>query len=128
MRYRIKELHGSVVIKIDGRAREDEAARARRGLSTFLRRPGVRAILYLAGLREIGVPELGVLDAIRQEVKAQGGTLRLCALRDDLWTQSREEAEHETNLAERAVHQHSHHDGAVVGCAASAGLGPREEG
>ena len=87
MRYRIKELHGSVVIKIDGRAREDEAARARRGLSAFLRRPGVRAILYLAGLREIGVPELGVLDAIRQEVKAQGGTLRLCALRNDLWTQ-----------------------------------------
>jgi len=86
MRYRIKELHGSVVIKIDGRAREDEAARARRGLSAFLRRPGVRAILYLAGLREIGVPELGVLDAIRQEVKAQGGTLRLCALRDDLRT------------------------------------------
>jgi anti-anti-sigma regulatory factor len=84
MRYRIKELHGSVVIKIDGRAREDEAARARRGLSAFLRRPGVRAILYLAGLREIGVPELGVLDAIRQEVRAQGGTLRLCALRDDL--------------------------------------------
>jgi len=37
MRYRIKELHGSVVIKIDGRAREDEAARARRGLSPFPR-------------------------------------------------------------------------------------------
>jgi len=84
MRYRIKELRGSVIIKIDGRAREDEAPRARRALSVFLRRPGVKAILYLAGVRDLGLPELGVLDAIRQEVKAQGGTLRLCALRDDL--------------------------------------------
>jgi anti-anti-sigma regulatory factor len=87
MRYRIKELNGTVIIKIDGRAREDEAARARRGLSAFLRRPGVKTILYLAGLREIGLPELGVLDAIRQEVKAQGGTLRSCGLRDDLRAQ-----------------------------------------
>ncbi|MBF8298638.1 MAG: hypothetical protein HW395_1295, partial [candidate division NC10 bacterium] len=87
MRYRIKELHGSVVIKIDGKAREDDAASARRSLSAFLRRPGVKAILYLAGLREVGIAELGVLEAIRQEVKVQGGTRRLCALRDDLWTQ-----------------------------------------
>ncbi len=87
MRYRIKELKGSVVIKIDGKARDDEAPRARRALSAFLRRPGVKAILYLAGVRDLGVPELGVLDAIRQEVKAQGGTLRLCALRDDLRAQ-----------------------------------------
>lgn len=87
MRYRITELKGSLIVKIDGKAREDEGARARRALSAFLRRPGVKAILYLAGLREIGIAELGVLEAIRQEVKAQGGTLRLCALRDDLWAQ-----------------------------------------
>ena len=87
MRYRIKELKGSLIVKIDGTAREDEAARARRALSAFLRRPGVKAILYLAGLREVGVAELGVLEAIRREVRAQGGTLRLCALRDDLRAQ-----------------------------------------
>lgn len=87
MRYRIKEFKGSVIIKLDGKARGDEAARTRRILSPFLRRPGVKAILYLAGLREIGIPEMGVLEAIRQEVKAQGGILRLCALRDDLRAQ-----------------------------------------
>ncbi len=87
MRYRIRELRGSVIIRIDGLAREDEAARARRALSVFLRRPRVEAILYLAGLREIGVAELGVLEAIRHEVRAQGGTLRLCALRDHLRAQ-----------------------------------------
>ena len=87
MRYRIKELRGSVVIKLEGKAQEDEAVRARRALSVFLRRPSVRAILYLAGLQEIGTAELGVLEAIRREVKMQGGTLRLCALRDDLRTQ-----------------------------------------
>ncbi len=87
MRYRIKEIKGSLVIKIDGKAREDEATRARRALSTFLRRPGVKVILYLAGLCEIDIPELGVLATIRHEVRAQGGTLRLCALRDDLRAQ-----------------------------------------
>lgn len=87
MRYRIKEFKGSVIIRLDGKARDDEAARARRVLSPFLRRPGVKAILYLAGLREIGIPEMGVLEAIRQEVKTRGGTLRLCGLRDDLRAQ-----------------------------------------
>jgi len=84
MRYRIKELRGTLIVKIDGGAREDEAARARRALSAFLRRPGVKVILYLAGLREVGISELGVLQAIRHEVKSQRGTLRLCALRDNL--------------------------------------------
>jgi anti-anti-sigma regulatory factor len=84
MRYRIKELKGSLIIKLEGKACEDEAARARRALATFLRRPQPRVILYLSGLREIGIPELGVLDAIRREVKANGGSLRLCGLRDDL--------------------------------------------
>lgn len=87
MRYRIKELNGSVIVKIDGKAREDEATRARCALSAFLRRPRVKVILYLAGLREIGTPELGLLEAIRREVKTQGGTLRLCGLRDDLRAQ-----------------------------------------
>ncbi len=87
MRYGIKELKGSVIIKIDGRAGEDEAARARRALSVFLRRPRVKVILYLAGLREIGIPELGVLEAIRREVKMQAGTLRLCAVRHDIRSQ-----------------------------------------
>ena len=87
MRYRIKEFKGSLIIKLEGKAREDEGARARRALATFLRRPQAKIILYLAGLREIGISELGVLEAIRQEVKAQGGTLRLCGLRDDLRAQ-----------------------------------------
>ncbi len=87
MRYRIKELKGSVIIKIDGSAREDEATRARQTLAVFLRRPRVKVILYLAGLREIGMPELGVLEAIRREVKAQAGTLRLCAVRHDIRSQ-----------------------------------------
>lgn len=87
MRYRVKELKESVLIKINGDAREDEATRARRVLSAFLKRPGVKVILYMAGLREIGIREIGVLEAIRREVKAQGGTLRLCALREDLRAQ-----------------------------------------
>ncbi len=84
MRYRIKELRDGVIIKLEGKAEEDEAARARRALSVFLRRPRVKVILYLAGLREIGIAELGVLEAIRREVKAQAGTLRLCAARHDI--------------------------------------------
>ncbi len=87
MRYRIKELNGSVIVKIDGKAREDEAARVRCALSAFLRRPRVKVILYLAGLREIGIAELGVLEAIRREVKMQAGTLRLCAVRHDIRSQ-----------------------------------------
>ncbi len=87
MRYRIKAFKGGLIIKLDGKAKDNEAARARRVLSPFLRRPGVKVILYLAGLREIGIPEVGVLETIRQEVTAQGGTLRLCAFRDHLLAQ-----------------------------------------
>ena len=87
MRYRIKQFNGGLIIKLDGKAQDDEATRARRVLSPFLRRPGVKAILYLAGLCEIGIPEMGVLETIRQEVAAQDGTLRLCALRDHLRAQ-----------------------------------------
>jgi hypothetical protein len=87
MRYRIREFKGSLIVKLDGQARDDEAVRLRRVLFPFLRRPGVKAVLNLAGLREFGIPELEVLGAIRQEVTAQGGTLRLYALQDDLLTQ-----------------------------------------
>jgi anti-anti-sigma regulatory factor len=87
MKYRIKEFRDNVIIKLEGRAREDEAARARRALSVFLRRPRVKAILYLAGLSELGTAELGVLEAIRREVKMQAGTLRLCAVRHDIRSQ-----------------------------------------
>jgi anti-anti-sigma regulatory factor len=87
MRYRIRELKGSLIIKLDGQARDDEAARIHRTLLPLLQRPGVNPVLNLAGLREFGIPELEVLGAIRQEVKAQGGTLRLYALQDTLRAQ-----------------------------------------
>ena len=87
MRYRIREFKGSLIIKLDGHARDDETVRVRRVLLPFLRRPGVKVILNLVGLREFGIPEVGVLGAIRQEVAAQNGALRLCALQDDLLAQ-----------------------------------------
>jgi len=83
MRYRIREFKGSLIIKLDGQARDDEAARSRRVLLPFLRRPGVKVVLNLARLREFGILELELLGVIRQEIKAQGGTLRLCALQDE---------------------------------------------
>lgn len=87
MRYRIREFRGSLIIRLDGQARDDEAAGLRRVLLPFLRRPGVKVVLNLARLREFGIPELEVLGVIREEVKAQGGTLRLCALQEDLQAQ-----------------------------------------
>ncbi|MBZ0159212.1 MAG: hypothetical protein K8G79_03600 [bacterium] len=84
MRYRITKFRGRLIIELNGRAQSDESARARWVLSPFLRRPGVKAILHLAELRKIGIPEIEVLEMIRQEVEAQRGTLRLCALRDDI--------------------------------------------
>lgn len=84
MRYRIKECRGSLIIKLDGKALDNEEARLHRVLLPLLRHHGVKVVINLTGLDELGIPELGVLGAIRQEVRAQGGTLRLCALRDDL--------------------------------------------
>lgn len=84
MRYRIRKFKGRLIIELDGKAQPDESARARWVLLPFLRRPGVKAILYLAGLRKIDIRELEVLEVIRKEVKTQRGTLRLCALRDNL--------------------------------------------
>jgi anti-anti-sigma factor len=87
MRYRIKAFKGGLIIKLDGKAQDDEAARARRVLLPLLRRHGVKVVINLTGLDELGIPELGVLGAIRQEVKAQDGTFRLYALQDELRAQ-----------------------------------------
>jgi len=84
MRYRIKEFKGGLIIKLAGAAEDNEAARARQVLLPLLRRPGVKVVLNLAKLAEFGIPEVEVLGLIREEVRAQGGILRLCALQDDL--------------------------------------------
>ncbi|MBZ0168578.1 hypothetical protein MELA_02652 [Candidatus Methylomirabilis lanthanidiphila] len=87
MRYQIKEFKGGLIIKLDGVAEDNEATRARQVFLPLLQRPGVKVVLNLARLCELGISELEILGLIRQEVRAQGGTLRLCALHDDLRAQ-----------------------------------------
>lgn len=87
MRYRIKECKGSLIIRLDGKALDNEEARLHRVLLPLLRRHGVKVVINLTGLDELGIPELGVLGVIRREVKAQDGTLRLYALQDNLRAQ-----------------------------------------
>jgi anti-anti-sigma regulatory factor len=84
MRYRIKEFKGGLIITLGGAAEDNEVARIRQVLLPLLRRPGVKVVLNLARLAEFGIPEVEVLGLIRQEVRTQGGTLRLYALQDDL--------------------------------------------
>lgn len=87
MRYRIKEFRGGLFVTLDGTAEDDEATRARHIFLPLLQRPGVKVVLNLARLRELGIPELEILGLIREEVRLQGGTLRLSALHDDLRAQ-----------------------------------------
>ncbi|NJD69321.1 MAG: hypothetical protein C3F12_02370 [Candidatus Methylomirabilota bacterium] len=87
MRYRIKELNGSVIVKVDRKAHEDDTAIVRRTLSAFLRRPKNKMTLWVAGWHKIATPDLEFLKTIHREAAMRGTTVRLCAFGDTLWIQ-----------------------------------------
>lgn len=80
MRYQIREQQGWIIIRLSGTAGPDDPARARMALAPFLRKGVPKIILDLQKVGRAALDELSLLWAIRLEVKARAGTLRLCSL------------------------------------------------
>lgn len=80
MRYVLEETGGWVILRLSGRARKEENLLFRRGLRPILGRAGLRVVLDLREVTEVGSYEMGVLNAIRKQVVLRGGFVRLAGL------------------------------------------------
>jgi anti-anti-sigma factor len=81
LEYNISEGNEQLVIKISGQTRNNEALKAKRLFSPYLRTKGVKVMIDLGGLSRFEPASLlGVLSSIRKEVHFRGGELRLCSL------------------------------------------------
>lgn len=80
MTYQVTERKGWVVLRIRGKAHNNEPIRAKRHLLSWLNVPEVRVVVDLSGLEALGVWEIGLLNSLRREVDLLKGTLRLCRL------------------------------------------------
>ena len=84
MTYQVTQRKGWVIFRIKGKARNNEPLRAKRHLLSWLNVPGVRIVVDLSGLEELGVWEMGLLNSLRKEVDLLKGTLRLSSLNPTL--------------------------------------------
>jgi anti-anti-sigma regulatory factor len=89
MTYEVYEQEGWVILRLKGKARNNEPIRAKRHLLPWLNVSGVRIVVDLGGLQEVGVWEKGLLNSLRKEVDLLNGTLRLCSLNATLRVQFR---------------------------------------
>lgn len=91
MKYQIIEGKGILFINISGDTRKNEALLAKRVLSPYLKRKGIRVIV---NLKELGrfelVSLLGVLSGIRKKVDLLRGDLKLCSLKPEILDYLRE--------------------------------------
>lgn len=85
MKYHIIKTEGLLLIKISGDTRKNEALPAKKLLSRHLREPGMKVIVDMAKLSRVEPMILvGVLNAIRKEVRLSNGDLKLRSLRPEI--------------------------------------------
>ncbi len=80
MKYRVSEVAGWVIITPSGNAQNNEPLRVRYLFRRWLSRKGVRVIVDLKNLAQLGVWEVGLLTTFKREVDQRDGVLRLCNL------------------------------------------------
>lgn len=80
MKYRITEVGTWVVVQPSGVAENNEPLRVRHLFHRWLSRPGVRVIINLKQLEQLGVWEVGLLISFKKEIDQRAGVLRLCQL------------------------------------------------
>ena len=78
--YRITELNGWVIVSPSGKAENNEPLRVKHLVKRWLSERGVRVIVNLKGLEELGVWEMGLLTSFKKEIDQRAGKLRLCHL------------------------------------------------
>ncbi|MGE5219338.1 MAG: STAS domain-containing protein [Chloroflexota bacterium] len=84
LNYRVSELAGWFVISPSGQAENNEPLRVRYMFRRRLSRHGVKVVVDLHDLTQLGVWEMGLLTSFKREVDQRGGMLRLCHLDENL--------------------------------------------
>jgi anti-anti-sigma factor len=85
LKYHVVEVSDVVLIKVSGRTKNNEALSAKRMLTPYLSKTGVKVIVDLRKLEKAEpVMLLGVLNGIRREISLLRGELRLCSLKPDI--------------------------------------------
>lgn len=85
MKYQIIDKKGLLVINISGDTRKNEALPAKRLLSRHLRKNGMSVIVDMAELNRVEpVTLVGILNAIRKEVRLLNGDLKLRSVRPEI--------------------------------------------
>ena len=85
MKYHIIENKGLLLIKVYGDTRKNEALLAKKLLSQHLREHGMKVIVDMEKVNLVEPMTLvGVLNAIRKEVRLLNGELRLRSLRPEI--------------------------------------------
>ena len=80
MNYRITEAGGWFVVTLSGKAANNEPLKVKYLFKRWLTAKGMRVIINLKGIEEIGVWEMGVLTSFKKEMDQRRGILRLCQL------------------------------------------------
>jgi anti-anti-sigma factor len=78
--YRITEVNGWVIVHPSGKAQNNEPLRVRYLFHRWLTQRGIRVIVNLKELSQLGVWEMGLLTSFKKEVDQRTGILRLCSL------------------------------------------------
>jgi anti-anti-sigma regulatory factor len=78
--YRITEAGGWFVVTPSGKAANNEPLKVKYLFKRWLAAKGMRVIVNLKGIEEIGVWEMGVLTSFKKEMDQRHGILRLCHL------------------------------------------------
>ena len=80
MNYRITEVNGWVIVTPIGKAENNEPLRVKYLVKRWLSERGVRVIVNLKGLQQLGVWEMGLLTSFKREIDQRAGIMRLCHL------------------------------------------------
>lgn len=84
MKYRIREVTGWFIISPSGIAENNEPLRVRHLFHRWLAREGVKVIVDLKEIDQLGVWEVGLLTSFKREVDQRAGVLRVCRLNPNL--------------------------------------------
>ena len=79
--YRITELNEWVIVYPSGKAQNNEPLRVKYLFHRWLSHAGIRVIVNLKQVSQLGVWELELLSSFKEEVEERGGTLRICSLK-----------------------------------------------
>lgn len=74
MNYRITEVNGWVIVRLSGKAANNEPLKVKHLFKRWLAEKGVRVIVNLKEIEDFGVWEMGLLTSFKKEMDQQAGT------------------------------------------------------